>query len=119
MAGQHCGQHAQVHKRGRANLEAMRRAAPFAVDVKAQFALGILRAGINFSGRRVPSLRDGDELVDQLLPYWSTPCASAAGRSCRRASIRFADFVVGPPGQLVETLAKNANALAHFLHAHG
>src|ERR1043166_9991083 len=49
MAGQEVREHAQVHKRGRANLQPVRRPSSLAVDVKSQLALGIFGAEINFA----------------------------------------------------------------------
>ena len=55
-AGQQLRQDAEVHERGRANLQPVRHAAALAVDVKAQLALRILRAEINFARRRIDAL---------------------------------------------------------------
>src|SRR5439155_22219924 len=60
-------QNAQVDEGRRADFQPVRRSSAFAVDVKAEFALRVFRAEINFTGRRVNTLRDEDELVDQLL----------------------------------------------------
>src|ERR1017187_10096419 len=67
VAGHEGGKDAEIAKRGRADFQAVRRAAAFAVDVKAQLALGILRAKKDFAGRRVDALGDEDELVNQFF----------------------------------------------------
>ena len=67
MAGQQIRQDAQVHERGGADLQTIRRAAAAAVDVEAEFALRIFVAEINFADRRVHARGDDHELVDQLL----------------------------------------------------
>src|SRR2546422_1812368 len=60
VTGQEEGQNAQVHKRGRANLQAMGRAAAFAVDIEPKFALRVFVAEVHFAGRGIHTLSDQD-----------------------------------------------------------
>src|SRR4051794_4954688 len=67
VARQQVGENAQVHERRRADLEPMRRPSPFAIDVKAEFAFGVLSGKVNLTRRRGHPLRDKNELMNQFF----------------------------------------------------
>src|ERR1019366_2194159 len=63
-AGQQFAKDAKIHEAGRADFQAIRRAAALAVDVKTKFALRIFVAEINFAGRTIHAFGHEHELMD-------------------------------------------------------
>src|SRR5256714_15045749 len=88
----------------------MRDAAPFAVDVKTEFAFRVFRAEINFARRRVKALRHDNEMMNQLLHL---------GHDARfwRQHVFPIDDIDRAFWQFPDDLPQNARALPHLFHA--
>src|SRR5205814_5549772 len=110
LPGQDVGQNAQVHKRWGADLQAIRSAAAFAVDVKSKLTFGILVGKINLAWRRIDSLSDIDEVVDQFLHSGQNALFG------RQHDLRIG-HIYRAVGKFIQTLMQNAHALAHFFDA--
>src|SRR5436190_5308850 len=111
MAREQVGQHAEVHKRRRADFEAIGRAAAATADIKAQLALWIFSAEIDFARRRVDALCDHDEMVSQF--FHAREHLLLGGHE----DLSVID-IDGTTGKHIQALPNDAHTLAHFFHAH-